>query len=196
MSEARPPRVLRGILRLGTFNSDGLAEFAATPQAFLNSLAPLLALPVVGGLILLVRGDLVEALVTVLANLVIVLAPPVAAQAMTRLWRREGLWLRYAVVYNWCQWAMVLALLPTLIVGGVLASAGLPGPAVAQLATLALAGYWMALNWFLARTTLNLSGGRAALFVFAWWLASLLLILVPMLVAGLVAGAPITGLPA
>jgi hypothetical protein len=175
MSGAPPPghgRVTRGILRIGTFKADGMAEFSATPQAFLNSLAPLLALPVVGGLIMLGRGHVAEALASVLANLVILLAPPVAAHAVARWWGREALWLRYAVAYNWCQWA------------------------VAQLAMLALAGYGIALNWFLARTALQLSGGRAALFIFMVWLAAMVLIMVPVVLTAMQQGIGLSGLPA
>jgi hypothetical protein len=199
MSGTRPPArggVTRGILRIGTFKADGIAEFTATPQAFLNSLAPLLALPVVGGLIMLGRGHLTEALASVLANLVILLAPPVAAHAIARLWRREVLWLRYAVAYNWCQWAVAVALLVAMIAGSVLVALGLPDMAVAQLAMLALAGYGIALNWFLARTALELSGGRAALFIFMVWLAAMVLIMVPVVLTAMQSGADIAGLPA
>jgi hypothetical protein len=195
--QAPPPRgrVLRGILRIGTFRPDGLAEFGATPQAFLNSLAPLLALPVVGGLIMLGRGHVAEALVSVLANLVILLAPPVAAHALTRLMRREELWLRYAVAYNWCQWAVAAALLAAMIAGGVLVAVGLPERAAAQLLMLALAGYGIALNWFLARTALELSGGKAALFIVLVWLAAMVLIMAPALLSAGQSGA-LAGLPA
>lgn len=199
MSEMQPPprgSVMRGIVRIGTFRAEGLAEFSATLQAFLNSLAPLLALPVVGGLIMLGRGHVVEALASVLANLVILLAPPVAAHAIARMWGREALWLRYAVAYNWCQWAVALALLAAMVVGGVLVAIGLPEMAVAQLATLALAGYGIALNWFLARTALELSGGRAALFIFLVWLTAMVLIMVPVVLTAMQGGTALSGLPA
>jgi hypothetical protein len=199
MSGAPPSghgRVTRGILRIGTFKADGMAEFSATPQAFLNSLAPLLALPVVGGLIMLGRGHVAEALASVLANLVILLAPPVAAHAVARWWGREALWLRYAVAYNWCQWAVALALLVAMVGGGILVAIGLPDMAVAQLAMLALAGYGIALNWFLARTALQLSGGRAALFIFMVWLAAMVLIMVPVVLTAMQQGIGLSGLPA
>lgn len=199
MSGVRPPQragVMRGIIRIGTFKADGLAEFGATPQAFLNSLAPLLALPVVGGLIMLGRGHVMEALASVLANLVILLAPPVAAHAVARWWRREALWLRYAVAYNWCQWAVALALLAAMVSGGILVASGLPEMAVAQLAMLALAGYGIALNWFLARTALELSSGRAALFILMVWLAAMVLVMVPVVLTAMQAGAGISGVPA
>jgi hypothetical protein len=188
--------VVRGIIRIGAFKADGLAEFGATPQAFLNSLAPLLALPLVGGLIMLGRGHLLEALASMLANLVILLAPPVAAHAIARLWRREELWLRYAVAYNWCQWAVALALLIAMVAGGMLVAVGLPDMAVAQLAMLALAAYGIALNWFLARTALELSGGRAALFILMVWLAAMVLIMVPVVLTAMQAGTAMPDLPA
>ncbi len=199
MSGMRPSTrsgVTRGILRIGTFKADGIGEFTATKQGFLNSLAPLLALPVVGGLIMLSRGHVAEALASVLANLVILLAPPVAAHAIARLWRREALWLRYAVAYNWCQWAVAVALLLAMIAGSILVALGLPDMAVAQLAMLALAGYGIALNWFLARTALELSGGRAALFIFMVWLAAMVLIMVPVILTAMQSGADFAGLPA
>ena len=46
---ARRTSVWLGIARLARFRADGLEQFGHTPQAFLNSLAPLLAFPLVSG---------------------------------------------------------------------------------------------------------------------------------------------------
>ena len=54
----------------------------------------------------------------------------------------------------------------------------------------------IALNWFLARTALQLSGGRAALFIFMVWLAAMVLIMVPVVLTAMQQGIGLSGLPA
>lgn len=196
MSGRPPPRgrVVRGILRVGTFQADGVAEFEATPQAFLTSLVPLLTLPLAGGLVMALRGHVAEALASVLANVVVLLAPPVAAHALAGRWRREGLWLRYAVAYNWCQWAVAIALVVAMLAGSMMIAVGFPETMTASLLVLGLAGYAIVLNWFLARTAMRLSGGQAAMFIVLVWLAALVLIMAPALIGG--GAASLAGLPA
>lgn len=168
MSDDRPVGgVLLGIAWLVRFRARGLALFGNTPQAFMNSLAPLLAFPLVGGLLRLIEGAPREALADVLASVVALLAPAVLSHAIASLWRREALWLRYAVAYNWCQSAMTLA---TLLVGAftAVAAASLGWDAAQALVKAALAFvliYWLVLGWFLAWRGLQLSAGRAVLFV-------------------------------
>ena len=176
-------RPLRGMLRLARGRVDGLAEFGDTPQAFLASLAPLLAFPIVGALLLLASDGPVKALATLLVTLVVQLAPAVLSHALARRWGRDEAWMRYATAFNWCQWALPLAAMALLIVLQAGMQMGLPED-VADAALLAgLGAYGLWLNWLLARHGLRLSGGRAALLVAATNLGTVLLVAGPGVVA-------------
>jgi hypothetical protein len=181
MSRAAVGGILRGISRLVRFKAEGFEDFAATPAAFLNSLAPMLAFPLVGGVILLLGGATRVAVGNMLASLVALLAPATLSQALALLWRREGQWLRYAVAYNWCQAAM--SLLAVLLVAAML-SASPPGQVLLAFMVLTLVAYWLALCWFLASRGLSLSWWRAALCVVIVNIGTGILIVGPRLAAG------------
>lgn len=153
---------LLGMARLARGRVDGLAQFGDTPQAFLGSLAPLLAFPIVGAALLLTTDGPVRALVTLFATVVAQLAPAVLSHALARAWGREPQWLRYATAFNWCQWALPFAAMALLIVLQFALQLGLPEDAADQMLIVGLAAYGLWLNWLLARHGLNLSSGRAA----------------------------------
>ncbi len=155
-------RPLLGMVRLARGRVDGLAQFGDTPQAFLASLAPLLAFPIVGALLLLTTDGPVRALTTLLVTLVAQLSPPVLSHALARAWGREAQWLRYATAFNWCQWALPLAAMAMLIVLQAALRLGLSEEAADQTLIVGLAAYGLWLNWLLARHGLSLSRGRAA----------------------------------
>ena len=173
---------LLGMIRLARGRVDGLAQFGDTPQAFLASLAPLLAFPIVGALLLLATVGVGRAVGTLLVTLVAQLTPPVLSHALARSWGREALWLRYATAFNWCQWALPLAAMALLIVLQVAISLGLPGDAADTALLLGLAAYGLWLNWLLARHGLSLSPGRAAALVAITNLGTILLAVGPRLV--------------
>lgn len=160
MSE-RPRSVLLGIARLARGRADGIEQFGGTPQAFMASLAPLIAFPLVASAWLLLNGSVGEAVLGLLASLVALLGPPVISHALARGWGREAAWLRYAVAFNWCQWAIPLAAVALLLSLRLLAGFGLPAPAAANAFVLGLAGYATWLHWFIARHGLALSRLRA-----------------------------------
>ena len=68
----------------------GIAQFPATRQAFLNSLAPWLAVPLVGGVLLLIDGQPRAAIGNVLFAAVALLAPAVVSHAIARWWERQS----------------------------------------------------------------------------------------------------------
>jgi len=184
MSETAPQRsVLRGIFRLARFRPEGFAEFAATRQGFLNSLAPLIAFPLVGGLLMLSAGGGVEVFTDLLATLIALLAPAVISAAMAERWQRDEAWLRFAVAFNWAQWAVPMAAIGLLIAAGVLRRLGL-GEAQAAIAVLfGIAGYGISLHWFLARHGLGLTRALATLMVLAINLGTVALVMAPRLIA-------------
>lgn len=176
-------RVLRGLLLLATFRAEGFAAFEPSRQAFLNSLAPLLAMPVVFTLLGLLQGGGIRALGDCIVSLIALLAPAVLSHAFARLWRVEAAWLGYVVAFNWCQWAVPLAGLVAWFAGGVLVGAGLALRPTALILLIALLGYGLALHYFLARRGLGLARGWAIVTVAAVNLLTGVLILGPQLVS-------------
>ncbi len=177
-------RPLLGMVRLARGRVDGLQQFGDTPQAFLASLAPPLAFAIVGALLLLVSEGLGRALATLLVAIVLQLTPPVLSHALARFWGREAQWLRYATAFNWCQWALPLAMMAMLIALQAALQVGLPEDAADATFTVGLAAYGLWLNWLLARHGLNLSAGRAAALVALTNLGTVLLALGPRLLVG------------
>ncbi len=180
MTRPAAPGILRGVLRLARFQADGFPHFAATPAAFLNSLPPLLAFPLVVGVLLLVGGAPGAAAEDFLGSLVALLAPAVLSQALALLWRREARWLRYAVAYNWCQAGITL--LAVLLVSAMLSAGDRGTMAVLAMAVMALLIYWLVLGWFLAARGLGLSWWRAVIFVVLLNLGTTVLVFAPRLV--------------
>ena len=183
MSGGTPARFapLRGVLLLARGRAEGLMLFRATPEGFLASLAPLLAVPLAGAVILLLGGWAGPAVALVLIALTAQLAPPVLSHALARRWGREAGWLRYATAYNWCQWAVLAVMVLLLLVLG--AVTGTPPSAVvgSRVFGWAAGGYGMWLHWVLARHGLGLGAGRAALLVLLVSLGVMALVLGPTL---------------
>ncbi|HST75266.1 MAG TPA: hypothetical protein VLJ20_07835 [Acetobacteraceae bacterium] len=159
------PNILLGVVRLATGRADGLAHFGNTTQAFLTSLAPLIAFPLVGGALLIANGGGLPALSDLLATLCALLAPPVLSWWFARRWQREALWPRFATAFNWCQWAIPVMASILLVVLGLLMAVGLPNRVAGVVALLGLVSYGLWLHWFLACRGLGLSVARAVLFV-------------------------------
>ena len=186
MTEPAPRRsVIRGVYRLARFRREGFAEFGDTRQAFLNSLAPLIAFPLVGGVLMLLSGGGLGVLVEMLATMVALLGPAVISAALAARWQRAELWMRYAVAFNWSQWAVPVVAVGLLIGAGVLRRAGLGEQEAAIAALFAIAAYGMSLHWFLARHGLQLRPGRAVLLVVAINFGTVVLVLAPRFVAAL-----------
>lgn len=170
-----------GIIRVATGRADGLAQFGDTKEAFLASLAPLVAFPLVGTLLMLGEGEGFAALADLLATFCALLAPAVLSYEVARYWGRAAAWTRFAVAFNWCQWAIpVLAVFLT-VVAGVFLALGVPNQACVVLVVVGLGSYGLWLHWFLARRGLGLGAGRAVLLVIGVNLATVLLVLAPRL---------------
>ena len=175
----RPGNILRGIALIARGRRDGIDQFGDHPQDFLGSLAPLIAFPLVGGLLMLAGGRPEAAASGFLTALVALLAPPVLSYEPARWWRRQDHWLRYATALNWCQWIVpVLAIVLLTVVFPLvqsIASARVAGAVVIGL----LVAYGLWLHWFIARHGLAISGVRAALLVVLVNLATVALVFLP-----------------
>ena len=181
-------RPLLGMLRLARGRVDGLEQFGDTPQAYLASLAPPLGFQIVGAVLVVGTVGPVPALAIFLATLVVQLAPAVLSHALARAWGREARWLRYATAFNWCQWALPLAVMALLVVLQAGLLLGLPEGAAEAALLFGLGAYGLWLNWLLARHGLELSRARAALLVGLTNLGTVLLAAGPGLVVRALAG--------
>lgn len=181
---AGPPNILTGIVRVATGRRDGLARFGTTREAFLASLAPLLAFPLVGGVLMLVGGQARAGATQFLATLCAIIAPPVLSFELARLWGRLPHWLRFATALNWCQWAIPVIAVLLLGIAAPLLAAFMPE----RLAVAAIIGviglYALWLHWFIARHGLELSRVRAGVLIVLVNAGTALLVLGPALLAG------------
>jgi hypothetical protein len=177
--------ILTAVLRVARGRKDGIPLFGNSVQAFLTSLAPLIAFPLVGAGLMLLRGGGARPLADLLATACALLAPPVLSHQFARLWQREAAWPRFATAFNWCQWALPVVAMLILLLTGFLMEAGLSNRAAGIILVLGLAGYGLWLHWFLARHALSLSAGRSALLVLGVNVGTVAVVLGPRLVAGL-----------
>lgn len=178
-----PGNVIVGIARLARGRADGILQFGSTREAFLASLAPLIAFPLVGGVLMMLGGGGLDALTDLLATLCALLAPPVLSFEVARWWGREEAWLRFATAFNWCQWIIPILLSLLLLVFGTLTMAGLPPDIARGGVLLGLVGYGLWLHCFLAHHGLGLSWLRAGLMVVGVNLATVLLVAGPRVLA-------------
>jgi len=180
MKQAMQPLI--GMARLARGRVDGLALFGDTPGSVLASLAPLMAFPLVGAVLMVGPQGWVPAATTLLFTLVAQLAPLVLSHALAQSWGREAHWFRYATALNWCQWALPLAAMALLIA----LQFGLRAGMTEETAELVLIGglgtYAIWLNWLLARHGLALSRGRAMGLVLLTSIGTLVLAIGPGLV--------------
>jgi hypothetical protein len=179
-----------GILQLALLQAEGIGQFGDSRPAFLASLVPLIAFPLVGGLLGLLSGAGLAELAALLGALVGLLAPPVLSEAMARRFGRQREWLRYATAFNWSRWAMLLAFCGALALMSILATLGLGSRTAVTLGLLAVAAYGVVLEWFVARVGLRLVWWRAAVLVLVVEVGAALLFLTPRLLAAWQDGGP------
>lgn len=196
-----PPSPLRGTLLLARGRAEGLGLFRDTPEGFLASLAPLLAVPLAGAALLLSGGWVMQASALALLAATSQLAPPVLSHALARRWGRDGGWLRYATAFNWCQWAVLAVTLLLLAVLGAVTGATPAAVMASPIFAYGTGCYALWLHWLVARHGLGLGGWRAALLVLLVSLGTMVLLLGPLLAAAALNGpagggpAPAAGLP-
>lgn len=183
MSRGAVPRksVLVGILRIARGRCDGIGCFGSSAQAFLSSLAPLIAFPLVGAVLGAFTEGPRRALTDLAMTLCALLTPAVVSYELARLWTRADAWLRFATAFNWCEWILPVLACLIMVPLGVAISMGLSEDAasIVLLGCLGVYGLW--LHWFLARNALALSRVRAAVLVFLVNLGTLVVVMGPRL---------------
>jgi hypothetical protein len=185
----RSGSIVLGVVRLARGRADGFQQFAATREAFLASLAPMVAFPLVGGTLMVLGGGGLAALSDLLATICALVAPPVLSFEIARLWGRQQSWLRFATAFNWCQWAIPVLGSALLLFLGMLIVLGLPRSLARALVVLGLVSYGLWLHWFLARHGLGLSRLRALLLVLGVNFVTVLIVMGPRIL-DLGAGGP------
>lgn len=169
-----------GLLLLAVGRQDGFAAFGGSVEAYLGSLAPLIAFALVSGGVAMLSGKWRLGLTGLLVSIVGTLAPPVIAHPLCRRWGKEARWALYANLLNWGQILMGIVLSLAAVVAQIASRAGVPALA----ATLAAAGcallYSIWLQWFLARGALRLSRGRTLVLLLVTLLGTYALIVGPL----------------
>jgi len=173
--------VLLGLTRLARFDRRGFTSFADNKDAFLSSLAPLLAFALVGAGLALINSNGFDAVSEFAATVCALLAPSVLSHLFARGWHREDRWLTYATAFNWCQWAIPVVASVLILLAGILSLAGIPSRTAGLGAMGGLLIYALALHWFLARQGLALSAWRSTCVVVGTNLGTALLVLLPRL---------------
>ena len=164
----------------------GMARFDNTVAAFLASLAPWVAFPLVAAGFGLAAGEVRGAVALLLVLAVAQLTPAVLSHWFAEKWGRGGQWLRYATAFNWCQWVLPVAFFVVLaVVGG-----GTPDERSVTITFIGVGLYALWLSWLLARHGLSLGIGRAALLVVAVNAATWLLLETPQFVARVLGAVP------
>ena len=173
-----------GLLRLARGDASGIMCFGHTTRAFLLSLIPLIALPLLLALATVAGGNAVRALGDMAASVCVLLLPPVLSHALAGRWNREQAWLRFAVAFNWTQFGLSVACMGLLIVLGIVLGSTGTGPdaagamLVVALLCLGIVGYGLWLHWFVTKSGLGVSGKRAAFLVFATYVGNFAILLV------------------
>jgi hypothetical protein len=145
-----------GLLLIAVGQRRGFAYFGKTTDAYLASLAPLVALVLVKIGLMVVQGEVRAGATLGLLLICNLLAPAVISDALCGRWGCRDRWPHYANILNWAQF-LYLIVAPLLLPLGA-AGAGLLG----------IYALWM--QWFVARNALGLSRARAA-----WLLGAILL---------------------
>jgi hypothetical protein len=155
---------LYGAFRLAAGHTDGMEFFNRTTEGFWHSFfAAALVAP--GYFILgLIDSESVpavplhDAIVRILAYVIVWVAYPSAMIPVTRLLEREDRYIGYIVAYNWGQVPQMLLFLTVTIVADGLGF----GSVLNGLAGITTLGLVLTYYWFIARTALDVPGTTAA----------------------------------
>jgi hypothetical protein len=175
--------VLVGILRIARGRADGISCFGSSPQAFLSSLAPLLAFPLVGAVLAMFTEGPRRALTGLAMTMCALLTPAVISYELSRRWQRTDAWARFATAFNWCEWILPVLACLLMVPLSVAISVGLSETAASVTLVGCLGVYGLWLHWFLARNGLGLPGSRAVMLVLLVNLGTVVAVMGPRLLA-------------
>jgi hypothetical protein len=167
MKRGEAPRngIVAGIFRIARGRADGIACFGSSVQAFLSSLAPLIAFPLVAAVLGLFTEGPRQALTGLAIAMCASLMPAVISYELARLWKRTDAWLRFATAFNWCEWILPIVFCLLIVPISLAMNLGLGEETASLVLFGCLAAYGLWLHWFLARNALALSRLRAGVLV-------------------------------
>ncbi len=182
----RPPahRSGLGLLYLAIGRREGFADFGDTTEAYLASLAPLIAFDLVTAVLTAAAGHVHAAVLGFLILLCMWLAPPVIAHPLCRRWGRAEAWSRYVNILNWAVMLMFVVNSLVMAVAALAGSAGAEPRLVQGLAGLAVVVYGLWFHWFVARGTVAVSRWRTVVLLLATVFGTSLMISIPLLATG------------
>jgi hypothetical protein len=167
MSQNATPRksILVGLTRIARGRADGIGFFGSSVQSYLSSLAPLIAFPLVGAALAVFSEGPGRALADLAMMVCALLTPAVVSYELARMWNREDAWLRFATVFNWCEWILPILAFLLMVPLSLAIAMGMNENVAGGLLVGCLGIYGLWLHWFLARNALALSVGRALMLV-------------------------------
>jgi hypothetical protein len=195
MTDAAPPpkppntsgpngKLVLGLLLIGTGKPAGFAQFGATREAYLASLAPWLGLVIVLAATTAWSGHAELGIAFFLIAVCNLLAPGVIAEVFCRLWDRREHWALYANVLNCSQWLVAGVALLLLPVASLTFALGAPLAVATGLVLAGWSAYVLWFHWFAARHALNLSRGRATVVMLAVVFGTFVLLQIPSVLVG------------
>lgn len=147
--------VLKGVILLAQGKARGMAEFGGSTDAFLASLAPLIAFPLVLAVVAGLQGQPEAACISFLSLVTVSLAIAVVTQGFAAWTGREALWVRTATALNWSFWFVFPLMLAADTIRSLLVSAGMPQLVAFDVLMLGLCLYLFWYNWFIIRAGLQ-----------------------------------------
>jgi hypothetical protein len=175
--------IVVGMLRIARGRADGIFCFGSSPQAFLSSLAPLVAFALVGAVLALSTEGPRRALTGLAMTLCALLTPAVVSYELAHIWKRADAWTRFATAFNWCEWLLLALFCLVLVPLSAAISLGMSEATASLLLVTCLGAYGLWLHWFLARKALTLSWFRAVLLVLLLNLGTAVVVMGPRLLA-------------
>lgn len=171
--------VLRGMFLLARGRVAGLEEFGNSTNALAASVAPLIAFPLVGSVLLAVNGDPKIAVLAFISRMCVVMALGLVTYEFARIWHRDEQWLRTVTALNWSFWILIPVLLIAGMCGALLVSAGIAEKTAEDVMIGVMGAYLLWYHWFTVRNGLRIG---------LW--AALGLVIVTNIIVGLLAMGP------
>jgi hypothetical protein len=160
---------LYGAYRLCRFDPQGVGFLNDTIEGFWRSFFSAVLVAPIHFVIVIVDLQAIDVqaglprvvIIEALSYLILVFAFPLAMYYLCRMLDRQREYITYIVAYNWAGVLLAVLMLPFILLD---ASDLLPGPLIngAEIVVTALS---FVLLWYIARTTLRVSGAAAAGFV-------------------------------
>jgi hypothetical protein len=173
-----------GLIFIAIGRREGFADFGNTTEAYLASLAPLVAFALVSTVLAAASGAVHMALLGFLLLICSWLSPAVISHPLCRRWGKAENWPRYANILNWGQMLMVLVFSLGSAAARAGVALGLPPNAALIGAGGAVLIYAIWFQWFVARGVVQLSRWRTVLLLLAVMAGTNLLLSVPLLASG------------